>query len=219
MALSRPLTAQAVEQLLPRERTALAFLRVPLGWRSSRRSRRASLVSGHAGGNWPARSRAASRVIPPGSPRLLLSRHLLPRRAKVTLSRHLLPGRPKPLLSRHVLRVRAKLLPIRNVLRGRAKFLRSALEGGKATIVACPMSNEQAQLQQEFVARFEWLRREKVDPREDNALATNTDGRKLAIDARMLSPAARSFGAQRSMRWQSESRPSGAAPRQSAALR
>ena len=50
-------------------------------------------------------------------------------------------------------------------------------------IVACPMSEEQAALQQELVARYDRLRTQKVDPREDNALAITTDGRKLALDA------------------------------------
>ena len=64
---------------------------------------------------------------------------------------------------------------------------RPKLEGGKPIVVACPMSDEQAALQQELVARYERLRKEKVDPREDNALAITTDGRKLALDARLLS--------------------------------
>ena len=64
---------------------------------------------------------------------------------------------------------------------------RPALEGGKPTVVACPMSEEQAGLQQGLVARYERLRKERVDPREDNALAITTDGRKLALDARLLS--------------------------------
>ncbi|MGE3818450.1 MAG: DEAD/DEAH box helicase family protein [Isosphaeraceae bacterium] len=67
---------------------------------------------------------------------------------------------------------------------------RPRLEGGKAAVVACPMSEEQAEIQAELVARYERLRKEKVDPREDNALAITTDGRKLALDARMLSGAA-----------------------------
>ena len=62
------------------------------------------------------------------------------------------------------------------------------LEGGKPQIVACPMSDAQAELQQALVARYERLRSEKVDPRVDNALAITTDGRKLALDARLLSP-------------------------------
>jgi N12 class adenine-specific DNA methylase len=67
------------------------------------------------------------------------------------------------------------------------------LETGKPIIVACPMSHEQAKLQQELVARYERLRSQKVDPRIDNALAITTDGRKLALDARMLAGAAADF--------------------------
>jgi N12 class adenine-specific DNA methylase len=63
---------------------------------------------------------------------------------------------------------------------------RPKLQGGKPVTVACPMSHEQCQLQQELVERYEKLRSQKVDPREDNALAITTDGRKLATDARML---------------------------------
>src|SRR6185312_4081399 len=64
---------------------------------------------------------------------------------------------------------------------------RPKLAGGKAHVVACPMSEEQEKLQQELVARYERIRNGGVDPREDNALAITTDGRKLALDARMLS--------------------------------
>src|SRR5207248_4070241 len=70
---------------------------------------------------------------------------------------------------------------------------RPALEGGKPMVVACPMSDEQRALQQQLVARYERLRSQKVDPRDDNALAITTDGRKLAIDARMLAAAAPDF--------------------------
>jgi N12 class adenine-specific DNA methylase len=70
---------------------------------------------------------------------------------------------------------------------------RPRLEGGKAIVVACPMSDEQRELQQELVRRYERLRSERVDPREDNALAITTDGRKLATDARMLSAKAPDF--------------------------
>ena len=55
------------------------------------------------------------------------------------------------------------------------------------------MSDEQHALQQELVARYERLRSQKVDPREDNALAITTDGRKLALDARLLSSDGRDF--------------------------
>jgi hypothetical protein len=70
---------------------------------------------------------------------------------------------------------------------------RPSLEGGKAKVVACPMSDEQHALQQELVERYERLRSQKVDPRVDNALNITTDGRKLATDARMLSPTAPDF--------------------------
>jgi hypothetical protein len=43
------------------------------------------------------------------------------------------------------------------------------------------------------VERYERLRSQKVDPRQDNALAITTDGRKLALDARMLSGQAPDF--------------------------
>src|SRR5271170_7781544 len=70
---------------------------------------------------------------------------------------------------------------------------RPRLQGGKPIVVACPMSDEQHALQQELVKRYERLRSEKVDPREDNALSITTDGRKLATDARMLSATAPDF--------------------------
>ena len=44
-----------------------------------------------------------------------------------------------------------------------------------------------ARFRSELVARYERIRSQKVDPREDNALAITTDGRKLALDARLVS--------------------------------
>ncbi|MHC5539455.1 DEAD/DEAH box helicase family protein, partial [Singulisphaera rosea] len=70
---------------------------------------------------------------------------------------------------------------------------RPRLETGKPIVVACPMSDEQRALQAELVARYERLRSQKVDPRVDNALAITTDGRKLALDARLLSNTAEDF--------------------------
>ncbi|WP_437186526.1 DEAD/DEAH box helicase family protein [Planctomicrobium sp. SH668] len=70
---------------------------------------------------------------------------------------------------------------------------RPKLKGGKPIVVACPMSDEQQELQQELVERYERIRSEKIDPRIDNALAITTDGRKLATDARMLSASAPDF--------------------------
>ncbi len=70
---------------------------------------------------------------------------------------------------------------------------RPRLQGDKPIVVACPMSEEQHELQEQLVERYERLRSQKVDPREDNALAITTDGRKLATDARMLSANAPDF--------------------------
>lgn len=67
------------------------------------------------------------------------------------------------------------------------------LEGGKPHVVASPMSDEQFDLQQELVERYDRLRSQKIDPRIDNALAITTDGRKLATDARMLDADAPDF--------------------------
>ncbi len=63
---------------------------------------------------------------------------------------------------------------------------RPELEGGKAQTIACPMSDEQHELQARLIERYDRIRSTKVDPREDNALAITTDGRKLALDGRML---------------------------------
>ena len=71
---------------------------------------------------------------------------------------------------------------------------RPTLRGGKPAVVVCPMSEEQRAMQAKLVERYERIRSERVDPREDNALAITTDGRKLATDARLLSPDAPDFG-------------------------
>ena len=63
---------------------------------------------------------------------------------------------------------------------------RPKLEGGKPQTVACPMSEDQKDLQAGLIERYDRIRNSKVDPREDNALAITTDGRKLALDGRML---------------------------------
>jgi Helicase conserved C-terminal domain len=67
------------------------------------------------------------------------------------------------------------------------------LKGGKPQTIACPMSEQQKELQDELVKRYERIRNSKVDPRVDNALKITTDGRKLALDGRMLSPDAEDF--------------------------
>jgi N12 class adenine-specific DNA methylase len=67
---------------------------------------------------------------------------------------------------------------------------RPRLTGDKATVIACPMSDEQCDIQATLVARYEAIRSGQVKPWEDNALAITTDGRKLALDARLLSATA-----------------------------
>ena len=67
------------------------------------------------------------------------------------------------------------------------------LKGGKPTTVACPMSEFQAELQAGLVERYEQIRSASIDPRVDNALAITTDGRKLALDGRMISVDAEEF--------------------------
>ena len=63
---------------------------------------------------------------------------------------------------------------------------RPRLTGGKPAVIACPMSEAQCSIQEQLIARYEAIRSGKVKPWEDNALAITTDGRKLALDARLL---------------------------------
>jgi N12 class adenine-specific DNA methylase len=70
---------------------------------------------------------------------------------------------------------------------------RPRLAGDKATVIACPMAEEQCALQEALVARYDAIRSGQVTPWEDNALAITTDGRKLALEARLLSPTAADF--------------------------
>src|SRR5215831_4458824 len=55
------------------------------------------------------------------------------------------------------------------------------------------MSDLQYAIQEQLVARYEAIRSGTVKLWEDNALAITTDGRKLALDARLLSPTADDF--------------------------
>lgn len=63
-----------------------------------------------------------------------------------------------------------------------------ALKGGKAEVIATPMTDYQKRIQESLVDRYERVRSGAVDPREDNALKITTDGRKLALDARLMLP-------------------------------
>ena len=81
------------------------------------------------------------------------------------------------------------------------------------------MSDEQATLQQGLVARYERLRSQKVDPREDNALAITTDGRKLALDARLFAATSEDFPTRKSTPWSPTLPPPGGNRPQHAARR
>ncbi|MCB0189572.1 MAG: helicase SNF2, partial [Caldilineaceae bacterium] len=63
---------------------------------------------------------------------------------------------------------------------------RPALKGGQPTTVVCPMSEAQKAIQQRLVARYERVRSGGVDPSVDNALKITTDGRKLALEVRLV---------------------------------
>jgi hypothetical protein len=70
---------------------------------------------------------------------------------------------------------------------------RPRLVGDKAMVIACPMADEQCAIQATLVARYEAIRSGTVKPWEDNALAITTDGRKLALDVRLLLATAADF--------------------------
>ena len=64
------------------------------------------------------------------------------------------------------------------------------LRGGKARTVACPASPALKAYVQTLVERAEAIRNGQVDPREDNMLAVTNDGRKAALDFRLIAPTA-----------------------------
>lgn len=65
------------------------------------------------------------------------------------------------------------------------------LRGGKPRIVACPASPSLKAFVQSLVLRAEAIRNGNVDPKDDNMLAVTTDGRKAALDFRLVAPTAR----------------------------
>ena len=65
------------------------------------------------------------------------------------------------------------------------------LRGGKPRIVACPASPSLKAFVQSLVLRAEAIRNGEVDPKDDNMLAVTTDGRKAALDFRLVAPTAR----------------------------
>jgi N12 class adenine-specific DNA methylase len=61
-----------------------------------------------------------------------------------------------------------------------------ALHGGKPTTVSAPCSAELKKIVQGLVTRAEALRSGSVDPRVDNMLLITSDGRKAALDLRLM---------------------------------
>ena len=65
------------------------------------------------------------------------------------------------------------------------------LRGGKARIMACPPSPQLKAFVQTLVERAAAIRNGHVKPDEDNMLAVTNDGRKAALDFRLIAPSAR----------------------------
>jgi len=66
-----------------------------------------------------------------------------------------------------------------------------ALRGGKPRIVACPANAALKAFVATLVKRAEAVRNGEVAPQDDNMLAITTDGRKAALDLRLVFPGAR----------------------------
>ena len=60
--------------------------------------------------------------------------------------------------------------------------------GGKPINVALPPSPQQKQMVADLADRAEEIRAGNVDPTEDNMLKVTNDGRKLALDQRLIDP-------------------------------
>lgn len=65
------------------------------------------------------------------------------------------------------------------------------LRGGKPRVVACPASKALKAFVQTLVQRAEAIRSGHVKPQDDNMLAITTDGRKAALDFRLVAPTAK----------------------------
>ncbi len=63
-----------------------------------------------------------------------------------------------------------------------------ALRGGKPTIISAPCSPELKQIVEGLVQRADRLRTGRVKPNEDNMLLVTSDGRKAALDLRLIDP-------------------------------
>jgi N12 class adenine-specific DNA methylase len=63
-----------------------------------------------------------------------------------------------------------------------------ALRGGKPTIISAPCSPELKRIVEGLVQRADRLRTGRVKPNEDNMLLVTSDGRKAALDLRLIDP-------------------------------
>ncbi len=63
---------------------------------------------------------------------------------------------------------------------------RPELAGGKATVIVSPPSPQLQEYVSGLVARAQRIRNKGVDPRSDNMLKITTDGRKAALDMRLV---------------------------------
>ncbi|MFI5294372.1 MAG: DEAD/DEAH box helicase family protein [Thermodesulfovibrionales bacterium] len=67
------------------------------------------------------------------------------------------------------------------------------MEDGKPIVIVAPPSEAQEEYVQSLVERAERLKKERVDPREDNMLKITGDGRKAGLDLRLVDPPATDF--------------------------
>jgi superfamily II DNA/RNA helicase len=67
------------------------------------------------------------------------------------------------------------------------------VKGGKATVNAAEISDEQQDYVNGLVHRMEAIAKGNVDPTEDNALKVTTDGRKAALDMRLVDESAEDY--------------------------
>lgn len=63
------------------------------------------------------------------------------------------------------------------------------IRGGKPGVVSAPGSAELKSYQEQLVKRAEAIRSGRIDPEVDNMLKVTTDGRKAALDMRLIAPA------------------------------
>ena len=94
---------------------------------------------------------------------------------------------------------------------------RPRLEGGKPTVVACPMSEEQRALQEALVERYEAIRSGKVEPGRTTPWPSPPTAASSPSMPGCSPPRRRTSPTRRSTPWSRTSLPSGSAPRPYAA--